>query len=198
MTGDASSGQGQRWHDNRGELSRAVELLEAIPPEIRHYIAEALMGKADKDFNAGEILTSLKSLGKDKIMALHQSRKKRRSYDQDPNLHQIVNTFFVLPEDAQEGLAATFLEFTDLMVDYMANCDLFGQEPNPTDLQEMRTRFVEEGPLAVRNYLAEIHEELYRILHTEEAPNTPANSPNVALPVQVDDGMKVKKIQPGD
>jgi len=198
VTGNASSGQGQRWHDNRGELSRAVELLEAIPPEIRHYIAEALMGKADKDFNAGEILTSLKSLGKDKIMALHQSRKKRRSYDQDANLHQIVNTFFVLPEEAQEGLAATFLEFTDLMVDYMANCDLFGSEPNPADLQEMRTRFIAEGPSAVRRYLGEIHEELYRILQTDDAAAPSSVSSDAALPVQVDDGMKVKKAQPGD
>jgi hypothetical protein len=131
-------------------------------------------------------------------MALHQSRKKRRSYDQDANLHQIVNTFFVLPEEAQEGLAATFLEFTDLMVDYMANCDLFGSEPNPADLQDMRTRFIAEGPSAVRRYLEEIHEELYRILQTDDAAAPSSVSSDAALPVQVDDGMKVKKAQPGD
>ena len=161
MTDNAPSGQGQRWHDNRGELSRAVELLESIPPEIRHHIAEALTGKADKDFNAGEILTSLKSLGKEKILALHQTRKKRRSYDQDPHLHKIVNTFLVLPDDAQEGLAATFLEFTDLMVDYMANCDCLDTEPSEQDLLEMCKRFIEEGPQAVRGYLVDIHQSLY-------------------------------------
>ena len=121
--------QSRRWHDGRGELSEAIELLESIPEDIRPYIADALTGKAERDFHAQDILDSLKSLGKEKIMSLHQAQKKRRNYDQDINLHQIVNTFLILPEDAQESIAADFLEFTSLMVEYMANCEHLNWNP---------------------------------------------------------------------
>lgn len=170
MTEGAAEQGRRRWHDNRGELSRLVDLLETIPQDVRRHVADALVGKSNKDFNAGELLSSLKSLGKDKIMALHQAGKKRRSYDQDANLHQIVNTFFVLPDDIQEGAAALLLEFTDVLVEYMANCDMFDLEPNEVELDRMRDLFVAEGPAAVKNYLLEIHQPYYDVLVQESEP----------------------------
>lgn len=183
--------EGRRWHDNRGELSRLVELLDTIPTELRYWIAEALTGKTNKEFNAAEILTSLKSLGKDKIMALHQAGKKRRSYDQDPNLHQIVNTFFVLPEDAQENTAELLLAFTDLMVEYMANCDVFDLEPNPEEMVQMRNLFVEEGPSAVQSYLSEIHQPYYNVMAGGSESTQAGN-----LVVQDAEGLLIRKKSP--
>jgi hypothetical protein len=164
---EGAAEQGRRWHDNRGELSRLVDLLEAIPPEVRRHVADALTGKTNKEFNAGEVLSSLKSLGKEKIMAMHQAGKKRRNYDQDPNLHQIVNTFFVLPDEVQEGTAMSLLAFTDAIVEYMANCDAFDLEPNAGEMDRMRDLFVADGPLAVNAYLLELHQPYYKLLSAE-------------------------------
>lgn len=163
----------QRWHDNRGELSLAVDLLSSIPPEIIPYIAAGLTERMNKEFEAGAILSGLKSLGKDRIMALHQSRKKRRAYDQDPNLHQIVNTFMVLPEEVQEPAAAQFVDFTAMMVDYMATCDAFGAEPKQEDLEQMRIHYVEAGPEAVRVYLETLHQSYNQTILAQEVLSEP-------------------------
>jgi hypothetical protein len=123
-------------------------------------------------------------LGKEKIMALHQARKKRRSYDQDAHLAEIVNTFFVLPEDAQEGLAKDFVEFTELVVEYMATCDSFELAPSEQELVRMRDAFVESGAAAVRSYLHEIHQPFYEKLAAGLEPLESA--------MQLEKGVRIK------
>lgn len=179
----------QRWHDNQGELSTLIELLDSIPEEIRPLIAEALSETKDQTqgLKMGEILGSLKSLGKDKIMALHQAGKKRRSYDKDPNLHQIANTFMVMPEETRQDFAAHFLEFTSLMVDYMATCDTFGTVPKEADLQKMRDLFVDKGEGAVRAYLEEVHKPFYEMVVVEEDKQQKL--------VGNDDGLRIRESQ---
>lgn len=164
----------QRWHDNRGELSLAVELLESIPPAILPYIAAGLTERADKEFNASEILSGLKSIGKERILGLHQSHKKRRNYDQSPELHRIVNTLLVLPEDEQEAVAAQFVDFTSLMVDYMATCDAVGAAPKEEELQTMRQHYVQDGTQGVQTYLNKIHQQYNQLLLADEPDKQPA------------------------
>jgi hypothetical protein len=164
---DETFNPGQRWHDNQGELSTLMDLLDSIPESIRPHISEALTQRADQDFQVSEILSTLKSLGKDKILALHQAQKKRRKYDQDPDLHKIANTFLVIPEAERVAFAGKFLEFTSLMVDYMANCETFGTEPKESDLQRMRELFVATGEQAVREYLMEVHQTFYQMVLEE-------------------------------
>lgn len=184
----------QRWHDNQGELSRTVELLEHLPETILPYITDALLGKADREFNATDILNSLKSLGKDKIMALHQSRKKRRSYDAHPSLHQIVNTLFVIPDNFQESVASQFLELSGLMVDYMATCDSFDLAPQENELVEMRNLFIEEGPDSVHHYLHQIHEPYYaKMLKVDDSDaNLPHSENPTASDTLILEGRQVK------
>jgi hypothetical protein len=177
---DEKPEQHRRWHDNQGELSTLMDLLDTIPEQIRPLIAQALTERTDQDF--GELLGSLKSLGKEKIMALHQAAKKRRSYDQDPNLHQIANTFLVMPEAHRQGFAAHFLEFTSLMVDYLATCDTFGLEPQQAELCRMRDLFVDTGADAVRDFLQEIHQPYYEMELKE------------ASVVLTEEGMRLKEI----
>ncbi len=169
----SESTNNRRWHDEQGELSTAVELLESIPKEVIPYIAAGLIDRTDREFDASAILTGLKSLGKDRIMALHQSQRKRRSYDQDPNLHRIVNTFMVLPEESQEEVAAQFVDFTAMMVDYMATCDAFGAEPTEDDLSRMRDLYVNEGTESVKGYLDRIHQAYHEAIISEESLQAP-------------------------
>jgi hypothetical protein len=182
----------RRWHDNRGDLSKTVELLESIPEEVRPHISAALTDKANQDFNAAEILRSLKSLGPEKIMMLHQARNKRRAYDQDADLQKIVTTFFILPEDAQDTLARDFLVFIELMVEYMANCDSFELEPKESELVQMRDLFVHSGAEAVRAYLNQVHQEYYKLLDSESEIAREAKS----TLVQGEQGMRIRGILP--
>jgi hypothetical protein len=167
VTDDLPEHKRLRWHDNRGELSEAIDLLESIPIEVRPYIADALTKRVYQQFQAGEILWGLKSLGRDKIMALHQARKKRRSYDKDVHLAEIATTFFMLSEDVQEVFAKDFLEFTGLVVEYMANCDSFELVLSEEELARMRDTFVESGAAAVQAYLHQIHQFIYDKLSVE-------------------------------
>lgn len=188
MTDNLPERKGLRWHDNRGELSEAMDLLESIPPEVRPHVAEALAKRVYQQFQAGEILWGLKSLGRDKIMALHQARKKRRSYDKDVHLSEIATTFFMLSEDVQETFAKDFLEFTGLVVEYLANCDSFELVLSEEELDCMRDAFVEFGADAVRTYLHQIHQSVYDRLAADVAE---AMDSDTSL-VEAKEGMRVK------
>ncbi len=123
----------------------------------------------NQEFEASALLSGLKSLGKERIMAVHQSRKKRRCYDQNPHLHQIVSTLLVLPEAAQESVAAEFIDFIGLMVDYMATCDAFGATPKAEDLDQMRLCYVETGSTAVKAYIEAIHQAYNQTIESPES-----------------------------
>jgi len=138
-----------------------MDLLDSIPEKIRPTLAEALTQWGNPGSDLGEILDSFKSLGREKIMALHQAQKKRRSYDQDPHLYQIANTFLIIPEVDRVQFAKRYLEFISVMVDYMAECDTFDVDPKEADLRKMRDLFVEKDEDAVRAYLEEIHKPYY-------------------------------------
>lgn len=162
------SGKRQRWHDNRGDLSTAFDMLTDIPKEVLPLIADGIILKADKDFNAEALLRSLKSLGSEKVMALYQSRKKRREYDQDPDLFRIVNHFFVLPEQNQDKLARDFIGFTDLVVEYMATCESFDKKPLEKELHEIRNHFVNNGLESASKYLHTLHKDYEKIVNEDE------------------------------
>lgn len=161
----------RRWHDNRAELSLLIALLEEIPPEVLPLITDALTEKADQEFQVGALLNSMKSLGAEKIMALHKSQKKQRSYDQNQYTHKIANYFYMIPEAEQESFASRFLEFTAIMVEYLANCDSFELQPEEAHLRKMRDLFVSQGEIPVRDYLMEIHQPYYeRLLAADPEP----------------------------
>jgi len=181
----------RRWHDNRADLSLMIDLLEHIPKDILPLITEALTQRADQDFKISEILGSLKSLGPEKIMALHQSRKKRRSYDQDPHTHKIAHYFYVIPEAEQETFATRFLEFTGMLVEYMANCESFSLEPQESELRKMRDLFVDSGENAVRDYLHELHRPYYEMLLAD--PSEPIALTDPAAITQTDQGMLLRE-----
>ena len=148
-----------RWHDDRGDLTEAVNSLEQIPPEMLHLIAEAVTEKGQHDFEVEALLKSVKSMGSKKVMALYASKKKRRSYDQDPKTHELVNTFFVLEPRNQDRLARDMLDFTDHVIEYVATCEALDEEPDPRQLQRIRQIFVAHGNEAVAKYLTAIEPE---------------------------------------
>lgn len=191
---DHHSSEKRRWHDNRGELSEAFDLLEHIPTDTIPLIADGIIAKAEKDFNAGELLTALKSMGSEKIMALHKSKKRQRSYDHDPNLTKIVNYFFVLPADNQDKLATQFLEFTELVVEYMATCDSFDIEPDQNQLAQLRDLFVETGSNSARDYLEAIHKPYHDAIQSDAPiPIQPTEPSRQQIVGDSDGGMKIKK-----
>lgn len=189
----------RRWHDNRGELSEAFDLLDSIPPDAIALIADGITAKAEKDFQARDLLRSLSSLGSDKVLALYKSKNRMRSYDKDPDLHRIVNNFFVLPEDNQKALAKQFLGFTDIVIDYLAVCDSFGLEPHPGELENIRRCFVEDGLQAARQYLVEVHGEYHEQigepeeLTDENQPAATAKAPAHETVITDEGGMKIRQ-----
>jgi hypothetical protein len=182
----------RRWHDNRGELSEAFELLDSIPKEALPLIADAIIARAEKEFRASDLLRSLSSLGSEKVLALYKSKNRMRSYDKDPDLHRIVNNFFVLPDENQMELASQFLGFTDMVIDYLAVCDSFGLEPKEKELESLQRRFVDEGLTSARQYLAEIHGKYHEEIGE---PETTGEEMTVSAPTNLvvdDTGMKIR------
>lgn len=187
----------KRWHDNRGELSEVIALLELIPLEALPYIVEGISQRAEQQYQLSSALQTLKTVGQDKVLALYKSKNRRRSYDRDPDLHKIVNYFFVLSEEKQEKLANELLRFSEYLVDYLATCEAFDLKPKPEELDEIKRRFIQQGPQPVQEFINGIHGEYHRLMTMEDGVET---LPTPAVPksqtvIEHESGMRIR---PGD
>lgn len=111
-------GNPQRWHDRKPELAKAVHFLSALPEDLQTIIGDCVIQVAEKEYKVSDLLNSLKSMGTEKILGLHQSQKKRRSYDNNPTMHKAINCIYILPPNEQNKLVKKVLELMDSVVVY--------------------------------------------------------------------------------
>ncbi|MBK8189119.1 MAG: hypothetical protein IPK79_01560 [Vampirovibrionales bacterium] len=135
----------RRWHDARGDLSQIIDLLTTLPEAFLAPVIQAIRARADSCWETRELL---KSLGTEKILALHKSKRKRRNYDQNPDLHQTVNLFLALPPDSQDTLASESLQFLQVAVQFVAGCQNWNLDPS-RELPKLSSAFVGGGPRAM-------------------------------------------------
>ena len=54
-----------------------------LPDEIKNIVCDGAMHLANKEFQVNEKMQSFRTMGTDKVMGLHKSKNRRRSYDKD-------------------------------------------------------------------------------------------------------------------
>lgn len=132
----------RRWHDGRGELSQIIDLLVTLPLPFLVAMTQAIRARADACWETRELL---KSLGTEKILALHKSKRKRRRYDQNPDLHQTVNLFLALPPASQDTLAGESLQLLQVSAQFIAGCHHW-QLDAAQEVPKLTAAFVSGGP----------------------------------------------------
>lgn len=169
-----------RWYDQTPEVKKAVDLLIAFPEELRAIIADGTIGLAERQFQAAELLKSVRSLGTDKVLGLYKAQKKQRRMDQLPSVYKALTYMYILATQNQVLLSRSILVLMDYVSDYLRACQSFKQSPEAEDVVSLTHCYVERGPEEVQAFLKSTRERfqellaggdlLARKLHEQDSP----------------------------
>src|SRR6476619_3957588 len=132
----------QRWHDQRPEMAKAIHFLSSLPDDLQTILGDTVIAMTDKEFKVNDLLVAFKSLGHEKILGLHQSKKKRRNYDNNPTMHKAINCIYVLPSEQQQWLGNQLLVLMNFVIQYFEAHKKAGLPASAATLQALTQAFV--------------------------------------------------------
>ncbi|MEB3245783.1 MAG: hypothetical protein VKJ06_07350 [Vampirovibrionales bacterium] len=154
----AQNHSNQRWYDAYPDLQKSLVILAAFPPQILEIVAEGVVEMAERECRANDIIKNLRTLGKDKILALHKSKHKRRFYDVNPQLHKAMNYIFVLSENNRLYMAKKMMELIDFVFDYLKACSSVQHVPCRDEIGNLASVYVRKGGAEAREFLEAVRQ----------------------------------------
>ncbi len=152
----------KRWYDRTPELSEASRVLMLLPDEITEIVCEAVVKMANREFQVKEKIKTFRSLGTDKVMALHKSKKKQRKYDDSQILHKTMNYLYILSHANQDYMAHHILKLMSYIQEYLSTVKTFNAEPSMDTIAEITQQYVERGSKDVEKFLTILKERLHQ------------------------------------
>ncbi len=152
----------RRWFDQYESINTALTKIQTLPSDFQTIVSSGVNVLAERNLEADE---KLKSMGTQKVLALHKSKNRHREYDQNPELHRTMNYLLILPDESREHLGNQFRDITTTVVEYVEDCNATNQDPKKTEVEGMTQTFVDtDGSLeATRTYIIELHPEFVRL-----------------------------------
>ncbi|MEM0952117.1 MAG: hypothetical protein AAGI66_08260 [Cyanobacteria bacterium P01_H01_bin.74] len=135
----------KRWYDNRETIRTFTELLGSMPDQLQTLFAEALLWYMVRERKVNTKGKPYVSIGAAKIMGLHQSKKKRRKYDQNLKLHEAVNAFYMLPDSDQNTITNAMWEMTLYIQKYYAACFLAEEKSKISTIRHISQAYANKG-----------------------------------------------------
>ncbi|MBX2861335.1 MAG: hypothetical protein KTR14_08870 [Vampirovibrio sp.] len=166
-TGDVMD-KNKRFYDRNPDLSSAVETLMCFPPEFQSVLAEGIALVAEKECKANELLQQFKSLGTQKVLALYKSKNKARSYDDNPNVHKVMNYLMVLSEENRQFMAKNILGLFSHVQEYLQTCKTYEQESSLEGVQNVSNTYANQGDKATRQLLSGMKQDFIQKLEQRE------------------------------
>lgn len=200
-----------RFYEKEPTVKFAVEFLFAFPPVIQTILSNSFSQLAVRDYRANHLLKNFKSLGSEKVLALYMLQKKRRTYDQNPSLHQAMGYLMVLPVESQKKLSVQLNELMAITQEYLQICRQFHAPPEKETLEALTQCYVHEGNERAKHNLQELIQHYktpvervekepvdlspparrFTLPHPEAARNTRIQGNNTDLKVQ-----QTKRLEP--
>jgi hypothetical protein len=150
----------RRWHDRHPDMAKAVELLCNLPYELQSVVGQAICQLAEQRYGADQMIRSLKSLGKNKIMGLYKSLRKKRAYDKNPELRQAMSYLYILNEEHQDEVAGQMMELIHEIFDYLTTCEQYHQPPTADYIALITELYTNEGLSSVKAFQDQYREKL--------------------------------------
>ncbi|MEM0952207.1 MAG: hypothetical protein AAGI66_08720 [Cyanobacteria bacterium P01_H01_bin.74] len=109
----------KRWYERNKHMNTSVKLLCEFTPPVNNIMLVIFNRAVQIEMNSSTEKRDIQSIGQEKIMGLFNSKKKRRSYDTDPILHQIMNYYSMLSTQKQDFMTLKVLQTVKLMHLYL-------------------------------------------------------------------------------
>jgi predicted hydrocarbon binding protein len=176
-----------RWYDKNPKLSRYINLLLDYPDDFQVTLSEGIAFFIEKEYKDRGYLTDLKSLGKEKVMALYKSKGRKRKYDKNPTVHKAMTYLFILPHEEQEYVMDTFANLFEFVESYLVQCRNRNETPTLSHLRELTKIYITVDQEAAGKYLDVIAEGTVK---PEISP--PASKMATFLTDDEDEGMVIR------
>ncbi len=145
-----------RFYEEDPTVKFSVEMLFSFPEGIKTLIASGCNKVAMKDYKAHELLTELKSIGSEKVISLHKAKLKRRSYDQNPTIHQVMLYILILSPESRKEMAGKMSELMELMQGYLQLCRAFKVAPQKEVFEKISDAYAQQGMPLAKQLMASI------------------------------------------
>ena len=104
-----------RWYDQDMHVSELVAIMEGLSDESQYLLA-LLLGAIAEEIIANKGKSQfVKELDWDKLISLMKSKRGRRWYDEEPEMHKAFNLLFSL-DDADKGAVGRQLYVPALII----------------------------------------------------------------------------------
>lgn len=133
----------KRWYDQQATVSRSVTLIESFPTEFQVILGESILSLAESHCNVQDVMAELRSLGPEKVLSLFKSKSKRRSYDNQQELHQAMNYLFVLPDESRIFIASHIITLGNYFNEYFKICKEGGVQPSSHIARQVSKAYLE-------------------------------------------------------
>lgn len=168
-----------RFYEKNPTVKQAVTTLLGFPEDIRSVLAKGMCAIAENDFSAHIRIRDLKSLGKDKALALYKSTQKRRDYDHDPYLSRAMNYLMILEPPDQFFLAVKVNDLIHVVGEFVDLCRQYAQKVQLAIVERITGIYVHCGLNEAEDLITTIQAKFERYF-TSPPPETqkpPANQP---------------------
>lgn len=149
----------RRWYDDEPDVQQSIDLMEKFPPEIQEIVGEGAVTLAERECQARDIMSSLRSLGAERILSIYKSQNKQRAYDQSPSFHKMVNYMLVISPENRRFLARQISRMVVNISEYFKSCRYYDVEPDAAEVAEMTRAYVEMGSEDARRFLDKLKED---------------------------------------
>jgi hypothetical protein len=163
----------RRWYDEVSEAAQLVGLLQKFPPAFQTIFAEGMLLMAEQRFGANELMRSIKSLGREKVLALYKSKNKLRVLDQNQSVFNALNQMMVLSTEQCVELARTFVDLLLEVIVYIKLCKNAQQSPSHEVVSHMTDILVARGSYAVAQYVKQLEAEGVVTVYNVGSPPPP-------------------------
>jgi hypothetical protein len=163
------TGREQRWYEKRPKVKWAVHVMENTPFEAQTVVASFGSALLVRDREKYDFLHVTKSLGHDKVLSLHKSKRKARIYDRNPAFHQLMNDWMLLKEEGQDYLASEISYVLNWVLRYFKVCKMAEINYKSHYIQEIASRYFNEGAFSAEAFLLQVEENYTNIakLHVD-------------------------------
>lgn len=146
----------KRWHDQQPTVARSVKLLEVFPPEFQGLLGETITTLAEKHCKARELMANLRSLGPEKVLSIFKSKSKRRSFDQQPAVHQAMSYMFILPDKERLYIAGHIIVLVGQVVEYFKFSITEGTPAYFSTVAALTTAYANGNYKDLKSFLAQL------------------------------------------
>jgi len=153
-----------RYYDTNKIVSNALELILLFPDYIQDIIAHGLSLIAIQDFKLNE---KLRTIGTVNVLALYQSKLKRRTTDIRQNYHNAVNHLRLLSIEEQKLIAEKIIDMGGCIDFYMSDYEEVKTEIelNTKNVTSIRDDYIKWGPEKARETVNRMRMEIINVRH---------------------------------